>query len=458
MQQILNTINTFVSHLILVVFCVVTFAVGQKNIITIAQTTSSNQQVQPSQPTNLPSFGADFTTNAGNIYKNGEQIKLFGVSWFGFEDNGHSAHALWRRNLTEIVQQVKGMGFNAFRVPFCPETLRNVPTGYISEANNKPLVGLKSLDLMDKVVQEMNAQGMYILMDIHNYDCTNTLPPLWYTPAYSEQQLISDLTFVADRYKNLDHFVGIDIKNEPHDGDDLASSSTWGLGNIATDWNLAAERIGKAILTTNPNLLIFVEGIGDLQTYCSKEFGSWWGGNLMPIRCTPINPAFIPANKLVLSPHVYGPDVYNAKEFNTPDFPANLPANWDTYFGSTLSQGYTLAIGEFGGKYGHDDKYSKADPNDIIWQNKIIDYFIDKKICNFFYWSLNPDSSDTGGIMQPDWLTPWADKLANLQRLMTSCASSITPPPAVVTAPISDWSFNKFRTSSSPYLVGRLVR
>jgi endoglucanase len=409
-----------------------------------------------------PSFtGSNFTSNQGSIYKNGQKINVFGASWFGMEDAGLSPHALWSRNLTEIILQTQSMGFPAFRVPFCPDTLKNLTTGYISDTANPTLTGLKSLDLMDKFLQELNAQGIYILLDIHNYTCTNVLPPLWYTPEYSEQKLISDLTFVANRYKGLENFIGIDIKNEPHDDATLATSSTWGTGNVATDWNLAAERIGKSILDTNPNLLIFVEGIGDMKTSCSDEFGAWWGGNLMPIRCKAINSSFIPQDKLVLSPHVYGPDVYYANEFKTADFPNNLPAYWDKYFGFTQTLGNTLAIGEFGGKYGHDDQFSAANPKDIAWQNKIIDYFTEKKICNFFYWSLNPDSSDTGGIFQPNWRDPWSDKLANLQRLMDSCKSTTLEPPIIIPIPsvqIENWSVSKVRARLWEYLVGRLIR
>jgi hypothetical protein len=54
----------------------------------------------------------------------------------------------------------------------------------------------------------------------------------------------------------------------------------------------------------------------------------------------------------------------------------------------------------------------------------LIDYFIDKQICHFFYWSWNPNSGDTGGILQDDWTQIWQDKFDNLDRLMTSCRES----------------------------------
>ena len=45
----------------------------------------------------------------------------------------------------------------------------------------------------------------------------------------------------------------------------------------------------------------------------------------------------------------------------------------------------------------------------------------------FFYWSWNPNSGDTGGILQDDWTQIWQDKVDNLDRLMTSCRESTSP-------------------------------
>ena len=77
--------------------------------------------------------------------------------------------------------------------------------------------------------------------------------------------------------------LGADLWNEPKE------ITTWGSGNITTDWHLvdfipfdkisfllrwylqAAQRVGNAILSVNPDWLIFIEGIGT---------NTWWGGNL----------------------------------------------------------------------------------------------------------------------------------------------------------------------------------
>jgi endoglucanase len=207
--------------------------------------------------------------------------------------------------------------------------------------------------------------------------------------------------------------LGIDLKNEPHG---LAS---WGTGNLTTDWNKAAERAAAKVLAANPNLLIYVEGIGE-SSQCSGTLGHWWGGNLEPLNCTPLD---IPANKVVLSPHVYGPDVYNQPYFNEATFPANMPTIWNAQFGQFKAAGYAVSIGEFGGRYGHG-----GNAKDKIWQDALVKYLLKKKMTNTFYWSWNPNSGDTGGILQDDWLTPWQDKmdlLLTLWRKKGACSDGL---------------------------------
>ena len=120
--------------------------------------------------------------------------------------------------------------------------------------------------------------------------------------------------------------------------------------------------------------------------------------------------------KIVFIPHVYGPDVFNQGYFNTPDFPANLPAMWDKAFGFLKDKGKAVAIGEFGGKYGHG-----GDPKDITWHKALVNYLGSKGICDNFYWSWNPNSGDTGGILQDDWNSVWQDKVDLLRQYTNQC-------------------------------------
>ncbi|MBI4411076.1 MAG: glycoside hydrolase family 5 protein [Deltaproteobacteria bacterium] len=347
----------------------------------------------------------DYTVSDGQIHHNGVEIQLHGVNWFGFEGSEHVVHGLWTRTIDDMIAQMKGLGFNAVRLPFCPETLDGVTPGAVDYSINPNLEGLDSLDLLDLTVQKLNDREMYMLLDHHSPDCEE-ISELWYTGAYSEEDWINDLTFVANRYGGLGYFLGIDLKNEPH------GAATWGTGDESTDWNSAVERASEAVLSANPGILVFAEGIQENPECSSTDNAHWWGGNLEPQAC---NPLAIPSNKLVLSPHVYGPDVYDMSYFDEANFPENMDAIWNTQFGFAADNGYVVAPGEFGGMYG------EGNPLDVTWQNTLVDYFMEKGICNFFYWSWNPNSGDTGGILDDDWTTVEEGKYENLKRLMDAC-------------------------------------
>jgi endoglucanase len=162
-------------------------------------------------------------------------------------------------------------------------------------------------------------------------------------------------------------------------------------------------RAGKAILRANPYVLVFVEGVAGASP--AGGFGPFWGENLFEAGDKPVD---IPSSRLVYSPHVYGPSVAGQSYFNEPRFPNNMPNIWDMHFGY-LREDHPLAIGEFGGRYqGHDQ----------VWQDAFVAYIKREGIKNWFYWSLNPNSGDTGGILLDDWKTVDQRKMDLLKRLM----------------------------------------
>ncbi len=52
------------------------------------------------------------------------RIHLYGVNWFGFETRSYVVHGLWARNWEDMLRQVKSLGFNAIRLPFCTFPVR----------------------------------------------------------------------------------------------------------------------------------------------------------------------------------------------------------------------------------------------------------------------------------------------------------------------------------------------
>lgn len=356
-----------------------------------------------------------YTVAGGKVFKNGQEIRLHGINWFGSEARHHlRPYGLDVRDYKDSISQMKSLGFTAIRYPVCPKTLDNFPVSTITFENGKnaELQGKNSLDVMDTIIQEFNNQEMYILLDMHSIDCDN-LNQLWYSNEYSPQEWQSDLEFMADRYKGLEYFMGIDLKNEPF------GVATWGTGT-ANDWKIAAETAGAAVLQQNPSLLVFVEGVQE-NPLCSNGVNHWQGGNLEPQQCYPIDTTKIPADKLVFSPHVYGPDVYTQPYINDPTFPNNLFNIWETHFGFMTNTGATLVIGEWGGKFGNEG----GNPLDTQLQTKLIEYYQEKNLCNTFYWAWNANALDTGGILQQDWQTPWQNKLDALNAFQANCTTGI---------------------------------
>ena len=177
-----------------------------------------------------------YEVSGAAITHDGQEIQLFGVAWFGAETQDHVPHGLWTRGYQDMIQQIRGQGFNAIRLPFCPDTLQNVAPNSINYAENPELQGLGSLEILDTIVAELDRNQIYVLFDHHRPDC-DAISELWYLPGYSEADWIADLVFVASRYASTEHFVGIDLKNEPH------GAATWGTGNPATDWDLSLIHI-----------------------------------------------------------------------------------------------------------------------------------------------------------------------------------------------------------------------
>lgn len=346
-----------------------------------------------------------FTVVDGVPYKDGEPLVIFGVAWFGFETQSFVPHGLWARDWKSLLKQIKDLGFNAIRLPFCASTLHGAKPNPddINYDLNPDLRNKTSLEIMDMIIHEAYKIGLLVLLDYHRIGC-EYIEEVWYNDTYPEEKVIADWVFLAERYKNYTNIIGADIKNEPH------GKASWGTGDNTTDIRLFAERVGKAILDVAPRWLIFVEGVERTHVSTidnSNPYPCYWGENLMGVKEFPVR---LPKNKVVYTPHVYGPSVYNQTYFQSEDFPESMPKIWDLHFGYIHKEKLgTLAIGEWGGWYTGLDK---------IWQDKFAEYIIERKIFISFYWSLNPNSGDTGGVLLNDWETPNQEKLDMLHSLL----------------------------------------
>ncbi|HEV7610078.1 MAG TPA: cellulase family glycosylhydrolase, partial [Steroidobacteraceae bacterium] len=281
----------------------------------------------------------------------------------------------------------------------------------------------------------LDARPPYVDKDRDNYDfkredssCSATGNPAGVTRinAYNTTTWLANLRTLAGLGTQLgvDNIIGIDLYNEPWD-------YTW------SDWRSLAAQAYTAINEVNPNVLIFMEGIsgtannqdGTPDTITQVPHGSTatnpnWGENLFEAGA---NPPAIPKDRLVFSPHTYGPSVFVQKSFLDPaqtactglegdaagDAHCNLVINptllrsgWEEHFGYLKDQGYAVVVGEFGGNLDWPGgqaslrdraRFGYLTPGfDSQWQNAFVDYAVSKGI-EGCYWSINPESGDTAG-------------------------------------------------------------
>ncbi len=360
------------------------------------------------------SNGPLHTAGGKLVDASGNEVHLTGVNWFGFETESFAPHGLMVRNWKSMLDQIALSGFNTIRLPYSNQLIdsSNTPTG-IDYQLNPDLVGLKGLALMDKIVNGAGQRGLKILLDQHRPD-SHAQSNLWYTSSVPESRWMSDWVMLAQHYQGNSAVIGADLHNEPH------GAATWGDGNAATDWRLAAERAGNAVLAANPNWLIFVEGI---ENYHNDY--SWWGGNLEGAKQYPVRLSL--PDHLVYSAHDYGPGVSWQQWFQAPNFPQNMPAMWDKHWAYLQSDGQApVLMGEFGGRSVGGDQEGK-------WQRALVDFLKSRGI-SYTYWSWNPDSGDTGGILNWDWKTVDQAKMHILSAyqwpLLGQPTTSSTPSPS----------------------------
>jgi endoglucanase len=342
----------------------------------------------------------------------GATVRLTGLNWFGMETGTQTFDGLWAAKPATWTQQLDHMaslGYNTIRVPYTGSALSAGAVSGVNTDTNPDLLGLTPLQILDKVIDHAGRKGMRIILDRHRPTIAGQTP-LWNGNNVSEASTIADWKTLATRYKNNTTVIGADLFNEPHaEGTDPhGTGANWGGGD-ARDWRLAAERIGNAILSVQPNWLIIVEGVScDLPSGGSPDVWDgtpddpltcgWWGGNLSLAKKYPVR--LNVAGRLVYSAHEYGISVYDRQPwFKEANFPANLPAVWDHFWGYLHKENIApVLVGEFGS--------TLRDPMDVQWLKALMAYLgKGSGGMSFTYWSWNPNSGDTGGIVGDDWLT-----------------------------------------------------
>lgn len=355
-------------------------------------------------------------------------IRLASTNWHGAEGGNNTPHGTWMRSYRTLLDQIKGFGFNCIRLPFSGTTLTATPPGTAIDFDLNPeFVGKNALQIFDIIIDYCNEIGLYVVLDRHRRTQGDGADG---SPIDSQNTLAkwkADWLLMANRYKDRINVVGADLHNEPHD-------LTW------ADWATMCEEVGNHIHTVAPDWVIFVEGVG-----AEGSDHYWWGGHLKGVATRPV--VLTIPNRVAYSPHEYGQSVgsqvWLAKDGVTPaNWPLNLAAIWNDYWGFIFYDNIApIWIGEMGGHFGLNADTGVLDKpyrvEETEWMTHLVRYMnFDKNIdgtlggqetpsggrkgISFAWWTYNPTSADTGGLVQGDWATPQQAKLNLIQPLLAN--------------------------------------
>lgn len=358
----------------------------------------------------------DWLSVKGNkiVDSSGKEVWLTGCNWFGYNTGTNTFDGLWACDLNTSIAEIANHGFNLLRVPISSELIKSwsngsYPTANFNQATNSYLVGMNSLEIFDYVIGQCRANGLKIMIDIHcaETDTMGHMKALWTGGDITEKDYLDTLAWMAKRYKNDDTIIAFDLKNEPHGKQNESPRAKWDSSTDSDNWKYIAEKAAKAVLKQNPNVLVMVEGIeiypkdiksnGNFSSNNANDYYfNWWGGNLRGVKDNPIDLGKY-QNKLVYSPHDYGPAVYQQPWFgNGYTYDSLYNDCWHDNWFYIQEEGIApLLIGEWGG--------FMTEPN-LTWMTYLRKFIKTNRI-NHTFWCFNANSGDTGGLVKDDFVT-----------------------------------------------------
>jgi endoglucanase len=278
--------------------------------------------------------------------------------------------------------------------------------GSLNDAwGNNPLVnpeleGRSNFDVFSVFLQDCKRYSMKVIVVASGFG-DGSSEEIWYTQAHPPEDSILALEWLADRFKNDDTIIGIDIRDRPSGGCSAPVGAHWNSGNADNNWKHFVEASAARILAKNPNLLIFVEGIE-----CYNGDSTWRGGNLKGVKDYPISLGAY-QKQLVYAPQEWGPtagpQAWLVSGFN---YDSLMNSHWRPEWFFIHEQGIApIMISAWGGKSSGDN---------LVWMNAMV-----KLIANYglsqTFWCLNPNDGNLGGLLKDDWKS-WDEEKYNIIR------------------------------------------
>ena len=362
------------------------------------------------------------TAGAALLDQQNRPVHLHGINWYGLETVLHVPHGLWSRNYKDLLDIVKADGFNSVRMPFSNEVLESnpVPTALAPVSG---VAGLHSMEILDRIMSYASEIGLYVILDNHRSEGGDAAESngLWYTDRYDRAAWLRDWISIAQRYRDNPMLIGMDLRNEPHNAKLGGACWTGDTGSFrpgcpetdgARNWTVAAQTAGNALLAINSRWLIFVEGV---DTYNGDYF--WYGGDLDGVRDHPVR--LHTPNRLVYSPHEYGPRLYHQAWFNSTTTPEALDMLRTKHWGYIADENIApLWLSEFGTENTDSSIASDVPGTQGQWFKDLTTYLQGHPHVSWAYWALN--GNDMDGLLDKDFHTAPANpaKLERLSSLM----------------------------------------
>ena len=360
------------------------------------------------------------TSGASIVDSNGSRVRLNAFSWYGAESSDYVVAGLEIAPLQTIVNEIKGLGFNAVRLLWSNQMYESNPVvqNYALTAN-PGMEGENALTIFDQVINALTSAGIMVILDNHNSNaiwCCSTTDgnTLWYNSQYPQANWLADWQGMAQRYQNNPMVIGADLRNEPR------GTATWG-GSSTTDWHAAAELGGNAVLAVNPNLLVFVEGVN-------------YAGDLSGVSSLPVQ--LNVANHVVYEAHDYGFWYSGLASYSS--YVNTITPKWGYLVSGSNPQ--PLWVGEFGTCDTADTCVNSNNNSDGgYWFNLFTTYAQEYGI-NWSYWAINGTQStgatrtygaaETYGVLNPSWNGIALPSLTSRLTSMMTAAPNIALIPA----------------------------
>jgi endoglucanase len=386
------------------------------------------------------------TQGASIVDGGGNAVRFAGVNWYGFETPAMVVGGLDHETIDDICARIVELGFNMIRLPFSLEMARSEDRVTEHLDREPALLGLRPLEIMDRVMVAAGRHGLKVILDSHRSDAAWSLQSngLWYTPEYTEAVWIETWVRLVERYRDTPTLIGCDLRNEPGGPpqDPTApprlGGAQWAAGGDGRDWAAAAERAGNAILDHHANLLICVEGVRDDPAgpwLDGALQGYWPGGNLCGVgraggdRRAPRPIRLSRPNRLVYSAHDYGSDMSPHQAWTqlggTASSAQACRSVWDQTWGYLVRENIApVWMGEFGTPNGRriGDPTPPEEFTDVndhtpqgAWFTYLVDYIRGLGL-SWSIWALNgtqspgsgrsPADAEWYGVLDPTWRKP----------------------------------------------------